>query len=179
MLFETSISVINLLLIPIVMLLYFIILQRNIKFTIILLASTSILFSFLYLVMDAPDVALTEAALGSCITTIILLKIAQSGDEYTEKPSQFLQIIALITIIFFALILCYIWQDMYPYGVGGTAVQNGVQSYYNLNNFKDTGITSFVAAILASYRGYDTLGETLVIMISGICILLICKSKSK
>jgi multicomponent Na+:H+ antiporter subunit B len=45
--------------------------------------------------------------------------------------------------------------------------------YYIENTKNDIGIPSIVAAILASYRGFDTLGETSVILIAGIAVILI------
>ena len=41
------------------------------------------------------------------------------------------------------------------------------------NTKSEIGINSFVAAILASYRGFDTLCETCVIFLAGISVLLI------
>ena len=39
----------------------------------------------------------------------------------------------------------------------------------------ETGIPNVVTAVLASYRGYDTLGETTVIFTAGIGVLLLLK----
>jgi multicomponent Na+:H+ antiporter subunit B len=47
-------------------------------------------------------------------------------------------------------------------------------SYYIKNAYKDTHTPNIVTAILADYRGFDTLGETVVIFAAGIicCLLL-------
>ncbi len=37
------------------------------------------------------------------------------------------------------------------------------------------GLPNIVTAILASYRGYDTLGETAVIFTAGVAVLLILR----
>ena len=47
--------------------------------------------------------------------------------------------------------------------------------YYNLNTFEDTHISNTVTAILASYRGFDTFGETLIIATSSFGLLGILK----
>jgi multicomponent Na+:H+ antiporter subunit B len=39
--------------------------------------------------------------------------------------------------------------------------------------FEETAVPNMVTAVLADYRGYDTLGETTVIFAAGICCLLI------
>ena len=52
-------------------------------------------------------------------------------------------------------------------------IHKGVSDYYIRNTESEIGIPAFVAAILASYRGFDTLGETCVILIAGLgaCII--------
>ncbi len=38
---------------------------------------------------------------------------------------------------------------------------------------EETGVPNIVTAVLASYRGYDTLGETTVIFTAGVAVLLL------
>jgi multicomponent Na+:H+ antiporter subunit B len=38
---------------------------------------------------------------------------------------------------------------------------------------RETGVPNMVTSVLASYRGYDTLGETVVIFTAGIGVLLL------
>ncbi|MGV2433317.1 MAG UNVERIFIED_CONTAM: hypothetical protein LVQ98_08745 [Rickettsiaceae bacterium] len=74
--------------------------------------------------------------------------------------------------------LIYAGLDLPLYGDANAPIHNNVTKYYNQNTYNDLGITSFVAGILASYRGYDTLGETLVIFAAGICVLFIFSDTS-
>lgn len=157
--------------------LYSIAKERNIKFSILWLSVLSTLSCVLYLAMDAPDVAMTEAALGSCITTVIFLKVAQICESNDKSGSVIVKIAGLVISAAFGAILIYAGQDIAPYGSNLTAVQTGVQDYYNANTYEDIGIPSFVAAILASYRGYDTLGETSVIFIAGLSVVMIIFNK--
>lgn len=49
-------------------------------------------------------------------------------------------------------------------------------SYYIHNSYKDAGTPNMVTVVLADYRGYDTLGEVVVIFTAGlICYLILCK----
>lgn len=48
-----------------------------------------------------------------------------------------------------------------------------VSPYYIEHSHRDTGAPNFVTAVLADYRGYDTLGETTVIFTAGLACLLI------
>ena len=63
-------------------------------------------------------------------------------------------------------------RDLSPSGT-----QNA-SSYYIRNAYKDTHTPNMVTAILADYRGYDTLGEETVILTAGlICFLLLRKRR--
>ena len=43
---------------------------------------------------------------------------------------------------------------------------------------KDIGIENVVSAVLADYRGYDTLGETFVIFTAGIAVLAVMSKRN-
>ncbi len=63
-------------------------------------------------------------------------------------------------------------RDLSPSGT------ENASSYYIRNAYKDTHTPNMVTAILADYRGYDTLGEETVILTAGlICFLLLRKRR--
>ena len=136
------------------------------------------LSSILYLVMDAPDVAMTEAALGVCITTIIFLKVDKLCASEITTPSKGIKTIGFLSAALLASVLVYACADIPHYGTKNS-IHLGVQEYYNTHTYKDMGIPSFVTAILASYRGYDTLGETFVIFLAGLSVTLILVTINK
>ena len=47
--------------------------QRSLVATVISAGAVSLLASIVYLILDAPDVAMTEAAIGSALTTMVFL----------------------------------------------------------------------------------------------------------
>jgi len=54
-----------------------------------------------------------------------------------------------------------------------------VSPTYLEDSVKDTHTPNVVTAVLADYRGYDTLGETIVIFTAGLaCILVLMKRKA-
>lgn len=140
--------------------------------SIIALGIFSLLCCISYLIMDAPDVAMTEAALGVCITTIIMLKVSNNFSS-TKELEKHNRILALIISSAFAAFLIYAGMDLPEFGDASSPVHSYVIDYYHENTYSEIGIPSFVAAILASYRGYDTFGETLVIYIAGICTIFL------
>ena len=48
---------------------------------------------------------------------------------------------------------------------------------YLADRVEETGVPNVVTSVLASYRGYDTLGETTVIFTAGIGVLLLLKRR--
>lgn len=46
-------------------------------------------------------------------------------------------------------------------------------SYYIRHAYEDAGTVNMVTVVLADYRGFDTLGETLVVFAAGVACFLI------
>ncbi len=150
---------------------------KNLLYSVINISVLSLLLSNYYLLMDAPDVAMTEAAINACISTCVflnLIKIFKNNDENISKGRI---ILALILVIVFIIILTWASFDLPLFGFKDNPIQTHVSKYYIENTKYDIAIPSFVAAILASYRGYDTLGETVVILIAGLSMLIILSHK--
>lgn len=172
MAFATSNIILNLISIFALFIAIWVSMSKRIFHSVIAMGLLSLFCCILYLNLNAPDVAMTEAALGVCITTIIMLKVA-SNVSPNKEIIQKNRIIALIICFFFGGFLIYAGSDMPEFGDPNSPVHSHVIEYYHENTFTEIGIPSFVAAILASYRGYDTFGETLVIYVAGICTIFI------
>ena len=157
------------------------ILTKTLLETIVIMSVFSLLISLCYLLMDAPDVAMTEVALGSCLSTCVLLNFIKPI-KFTSKDndsfSKFRVILASILCLSFIVTLTWVGLGLPDYGAMDSPLQSHISSYYIENTQNDIGLPSFVAAILASYRGYDTLGETAVILIAGLSVLLILSPES-
>ena len=61
------------------------------------------------------------------------------------------------------------------FGLADTPMNTHVGAEYIERNYDDTHIPNVVTSVLASYRGFDTLGETAVIFTAGIGVLLLLK----
>ena len=150
------------------------IVSKNLTESILLMSVFSLVIAICYLFMDAPDVSMTETALGACLSTCVLLNLVKIiGNEGYKSVSKTRIVFAIILCIILILLLTIVSLDLPLYGHPNTEVQSHLTKYYIENTKNDIGIPSIVAAILASYRGYDTLGETSVILIAGIAVVLI------
>jgi multicomponent Na+:H+ antiporter subunit B len=154
------------------LLVLFFIRSKNRLDVIIFSGSFSLLTAVMYLLLDAPDVAMTEAAVGVLITifSIYALKAMNSADE--ELKDKFNPILFILALGL-ASLLIYAAADLPEFGNKYAISQQTLATYYIENTHKEIGVDSVVAAILASYRGFDTLLETLVILVGGLSVLLI------
>jgi multicomponent Na+:H+ antiporter subunit B len=130
----------------------------------------SLLSASLFVVLDAVDVALTEAAIGAGISTILMLAtVALTSDE--EKAPRHTPLLPLIVVIATGAALIYGTLDMPHYGDPAAPVHRHVAPAYLHDTPADIGVPNVVTSVLASYRGYDTLGEVTVIFTAGIGVL--------
>lgn len=149
------------------------ILARNLLTSIIVLSVFSLLMAVMYALMGAPDVAMTEAAVGAGISTILFLgAILLTGPREAETKT-YMKWLALVVILPTIGLLIYATLGMPVYGSPDAPAHMYVAPYYIQNVKTEIGIPNIVTAILASYRGYDTLGEVVVIMTAGLSVLLL------
>lgn len=64
--------------------------------------------------------------------------------------------------------------------VTGAADAPSPGSYYILHGYKQTHTVNIVTAVLADYRAFDTLGESLVVFVAGVaCALILSKREEE
>jgi multicomponent Na+:H+ antiporter subunit B len=153
--------------------------SRSLVNNIIILGAFSLLAAALMLRLSAPDVAITEAAIGAAITTIFFLaglKIIGKSEEEATKHHKTSAKIVLGSLL---LVLFTVVSTIPNFGSSSSPANKHVGAFYLEQTMADTGVPNAVTSVLASYRGYDTLGETYVIFTAGIAILLIMPSLKK
>ena len=142
------------------------------------------IYSFLgaswMLVLDAPDVAFTEAAVGAGISTVLMLgTLALTSRE--EKPIKKFPVLPLLVVMVTGSALVYGTLDMPRFGDPTAPVHTRMDPGFIEKSEHDMHgeMPNVVTSVLASYRGYDTLGETTVIFTAGIAVLLILRKPPK
>jgi len=145
---------------------------RNL-FTVVMLTGIYSLFAAaLYVVMDAVDVAFTEAAVGAGISTVLMLgTLSMTTDE--EKVHKGISPLALLLVFATGGVLIYGTFDMPRYGDANAPIHQHVGNRYIEKSGKEVGPPNIVTSVLASYRGYDTLGETAVVFTAAVGVLVI------
>jgi multicomponent Na+:H+ antiporter subunit B len=136
--------------------------SRNLFSAVMLSGIFSLLMAINFFVLDAADVALTEAAVGAGVATVLLLgALALTSDPGTPR----VRVIAGCRWRWWPAnagrALRHLEQAVLrrPRGAGaparGAVVPGEDPEYIDIPNV--------VTAVLASFRGYDTLGEVFVI----------------
>ncbi len=132
----------------------------------------SLLVASMFFILDAPDVAFTEAAVGAGLSTILLLAaIAATDHRYAYYPMRHAVSLPLVCAV--GWLIYYSMLDLPLLAAADAPAHNHVSAYYIENTPSQIGIPNMVTAILASYRGFDTLGEVSVIFTTGIGALII------
>ncbi len=128
------------------------------------------------LVLDAPDVAFTEAAVGAGISTVLMLATL-SLTSRTVKPRHRFPWVALLVVLVTGGALVYGTLDMPSYGTAEAPIHRYPHPGYVEKSEHDMhGIPNVVTTVLASYRGYDTLGETTVIFTAAVAVMLLMRT---
>lgn len=145
---------------------------RNLFAVVILGGIYSFLMATVLVVLDAVDVAMTEASVGAGISTVLLL-----GTLYLTKSEEAVPahrpLLPLIVSLATGAALIYGTFGLPEFGDPEGPIHKHVAPRYIEGAVKETGIPNIVTAVLASYRGYDTLGETTVIFTAGVGVILL------
>jgi len=145
---------------------------RNLYAVVMLGSIYSLLAAAIFVVLDAVDVAFTEAAVGAGVSTVLALgTIALTTDR--EKAPQRTRILPLAVVLATGAALIYGTLDMPHFGDPAAPAHQHVAPVYLKDSIPQTTVPNVVTSVLASYRGYDTLGETTVIFTAGVGVILL------
>ncbi len=137
-----------------------------------LTALFSLVMASLFVLFDAVDVAFTEAAVGVGISTILMLgALALTGSREAVTPAL-RRVPGIAVVLLAGGTLVWAAQDLPDFGSPVSPVQtHPITEVYLQDSQRDIDIPNTVTAVLASYRGLDTLGELVVILTAGVAVL--------
>jgi len=182
-----------------------VLMMRNLFAATMILSIYSFLMSLVWLNLDAVDVALTEAAVGAGIATILLVgAMVWVGSE--EKKHKTMHWPAFLIVGLTTAALIYGTLDMPPFGDPNAPVQTHVTPEYisqtvekyeiepkkgreagrvpaagkdeaKGSNYFDGHVPNLVTSVIVNYRAYDTLFEVAVIFTAGISLILLLRRR--
>ena len=143
---------------------------RNLFSVVVLAGIYSFLLGAVLVALDAVDVAMTEASVGAGVSTVLLLSALALCRSREARPARrpWLPLgVALTT----GAMLVYGTLGLPPFSDPQAPIHTHVVPRYLQDGPHEAGVPNIVAAVLASYRGYDTLGEVTVIFTAAIAVL--------
>lgn len=87
--------------------------------------------------------------------------------------------LSIITGIVVGAALIYGTLDMPQWANPESPASTHVSPYYLRHSITDTATPNVVTSVLADYRGYDTLGETVVVFTAGMACILLLRKRSR
>ncbi|HXI86253.1 MAG TPA: DUF4040 domain-containing protein [Parvularculaceae bacterium] len=147
--------------------------QRHLFAAVMLAGVYSLLSASFFVALDAVDVAFTEAAVGAGVSTVLMLggMLLTARREKPVSPKR--APIGLVVVVLVGAALFYATIDMPPFGSATAPANASIGQEYVERTPKEIGVPNVVTAVLASYRGFDTMGETTVIFTAGLSVILL------
>ena len=148
---------------------------RNLFAVVVLAGIYSFLMAALLAALDAVDVAMTEAAVGAGVSTVLLLGALALCKSEEGKPAHqpWLPLAAAAAT---GLLLVYGALGLPDFSDPQAPIHQHVAPRYLQNEIE---IPNIVTAVLASYRAYDTLGETTVVFTAGAGIIALLRRRKR
>jgi multicomponent Na+:H+ antiporter subunit B len=132
----------------------------------------SFLMATVLVAMDAVDVAMTEASVGAGVSTVLLL-----GALYLCRSEEVRPVhrpwLPLGRVDLHRRLLMYGGLGL-PDFADPAPIHHHVVPRYMQN---EVDVPNVVTAVLASFRGYDTLGETTVVFTAGAGIIALLRRR--
>jgi len=151
-----------------------IIVQRNLFAVVILAGIYSFLMATVLVALDAVDVAMTEASVGAGISTVLFLGVLYLTKSEEMKPLH-RPLLPLAFALATGFVLVYGTLGLPAFSDPNAPIHRHVAPRYIHESLRETGVPNIVTAVLASYRGYDTLGETTVVFTAGVGVIVLMR----
>lgn len=148
---------------------------RNLFSVIVLSGVYSFLMATVLVALDAVDVAMTEAAVGAGVSTVLLLAALNLCKSEEAKPVH-KPWLPLAVSVSTGVLLVYGALGLPDFGDPEAPIHKNVVPRYLEN---EVDVPNVVTAVLASFRGYDTLGETTVVFTAGAGVIALLRRRKK
>lgn len=152
--------------------------QRNLFAVVVLAGIYSFLMATVLVALDAVDVAMTEASVGAGISTVLFLAALYltRGEEARPMRRPWLPLAIALGV---GGMLVYGTLGLPAFSDPHAPIHTHVAPRYLEKGAIETGVPNIVTAVLASYRGFDTLGETTVVFTAGAGVVALLRRRRK
>ena len=107
-------------------------------------------------------------------------EVIEERSEETEQRAvklyeKFYRLVAVLTCAAIIAILLATVANLPDYGDASNPANNEVSRKYIEDGIEDTGAVNIVAGMILDYRAFDTLGESHVLFIAAVCVMILLK----
>lgn len=152
--------------------------SRNLFGVVVLGGLYSFLMATVLVAMDAVDVAMTEASVGAGISTVLLLGalVLCRSEEARPVHRPWLPLAVAVSV---GALLVYGTLGLPEFSDPQAPIHTHVVPRYLHEIRQEVDVPNVVTAVLASYRGYDTLGETSVVFTAGAGVVALLRRRRR
>jgi multicomponent Na+:H+ antiporter subunit B len=149
---------------------------RDVLTAVVVFAAYSLGLAMVWALYRAPDVGLTEAAVGAGVTTaLFLLAISQTVRPASERVLVDRRSVRPRSVLVAGAAtggLLLTVPALPPVGASETPAFGSVAAFY-LTDAAARGVDNAVTAVLVVYRGFDTFGEVAVVFAAAVAVLAV------
>lgn len=170
-------------------------LTKKLLTSIIIFMSYSCVMSIIWIMLESPDLAITEAAVGAGVSSILFfvtLKKIHAVDREEEAKKELdvaeterhlemkifdkaFKATSVVVCISIIIILLVVVSDLPRFGNAGNPDNNEVAERYILSGLQETGAVNIVTGMILDYRAFDTFGESCVLFIAATCVMILLR----
>lgn len=137
--------------------------MKNLLSAVIAVGVVGLALSVLFLLLGAPDIAITQVVVEVIVVTVMIRAATRTADEEKGPPRSLVTVIAGVGAVLVLVGLgVAAFAALPPFGAGRPTPA----AWYLAEALQGTGASNVVTSIVLDFRGYDTLGEATVILVS-------------
>ncbi len=150
---------------------------KNLLSAVISVGAVGFGVSVAFLLLRAPDVAITQIAV-EVLTLLLLIRatIWRGVRTVSGQREVFGSAVALVLVLLVLVLVLPVFSGLL-FGVGPEVEL--ASGYYLHDGLAQTGSANIVTAVLLGYRGYDTLGEATVLFTAIIGALVLLRQQAR
>ncbi len=137
--------------------------MRNLLSAVIAVGVVGMGLSILFLLLGAPDIAITQVVVEVIVVTVMIRATTRTADEESGRPRSLTTVVAGVGAV---LVLVGTAVAAFATLPAFGAARPVPSDWYLAHAQRVTGAANVVTSIVLDFRGYDTLGEATVILVS-------------
>lgn len=148
---------------------------KSLTSSVVSMGTSGLILSILFLVLGAPDMAITQVFVEIVVLVVLLSIIIKESSIDTGTSGLYSGIILAVSVFFFVGFLFYTGTALRP--LGEPVMTMGLE--YLKYSAPLTNTADVVTATILDFRAYDTLGEVAIIFTAVVGVIVLLRQKGR